>query len=117
MVTKGYGFTVDDIDWSCPADLEPYEKAYKLQREQQDIQMYTMGIYNNIAFDVVMANFSAALSGKKQSAEYIKKPISELQKENKPLTEEEKQRQVDLFFARENARRANWKRHHKRKED
>ena len=30
MVTKGYGFTVDDIDWSCPSELEPYAKAHNM---------------------------------------------------------------------------------------
>ena len=40
MVTKGYGFTVDDIDWSSPADLKPYEKAHKLEMTEQDNLMY-----------------------------------------------------------------------------
>lgn len=72
MVTRGYGFTVDDIDWSCPADLEPYAKAYKLQLQQQDSQLYTMGMYALSAFSVAIEH---CLAGKKATSEYIKEPF------------------------------------------
>lgn len=89
MVTKGYGLTVDDIDWSCPADLEPYAKAYKLQMQQQDSQLYTMGMY---ALSAVSVAIEHNFAGKKATSEYIKKPfLSDMQvKESKPLTEEER---------------------------
>ena len=114
-MTKGYGFTIEDIDWSCPADLEPYAKAYKFKMQQYDSMMHTMGLYNEIAYEVVMARFGAGLAGKKSSAKYIEKPFMELQEENRPLTEEETQREVDRFFAAERARRINWKRSQKAK--
>ncbi len=109
-MTKGFGFTVDDIDRSCPADLEPYAKAHKLEMMERDAQMHSMGAYNKIAYEVVMSHFGAGLSGKKSSAKYIEEPFMELAKANRPLTEEEVRREVDLFFAKENARRINWKR-------
>lgn len=114
MVTKGYGFAVDDIDWSCPADLEPYAKAHKIEMQEKDSGMYFMGAYNKIAFEVVMAHFGAGLAGKKSDAEYPKEPFMMKSENKKMLTEAEMQREVDLFFAKEEARRANWKRNHKK---
>lgn len=114
MVTKGYGFTVEDIDWSCPADLEPYAKAHKLEIQEKDSGMYFMGAYNKIAFEVVMAHFGAGLGGKKSDAEYLKEPFMMKFEGKKVLTEAEKQRQVDLFFAEQEARRINWRRRHKK---
>lgn len=67
--------------------------------------MYTMR-----AFEVVMAHFGAGLSGKISSAKYFDEPMMKNVCSNHELTEEEKQREVDKFFARENARRVNWKR-------
>lgn len=81
MATKGYGFTVDDIDWSSPADLEPYSKAYGLNMKHTDTLMYNMGLYAKVAFDVVMANFGSGIAGKRGKAEYIEKPIHELAEE------------------------------------
>lgn len=88
-MTKGYGFTVDDIDWSCPADLEPYAKAYKLQIKEQDSQLYTMGIY---ALSAVSVAIEHNLAGKSATSEYIKKPfLSDMKiEEKKELTEEER---------------------------
>ena len=35
-MTKGYGFSVNDIDWSSPADLEPYTKTQKMELKEND---------------------------------------------------------------------------------
>ena len=88
-MTKGYGFTIDDIDWSCPTDLEPYAKAYKIQMQQQDSQLYTMGMY---ALSAVSVAIEHCFAGKKATSEYIKQPfLSEIQTEEKQeLTEEER---------------------------
>ena len=85
-MTKGYGFSVDDIDWSCPADLEPYAKAHKLQLQEQDGQLYMMGIYAlSAASTAIEHNFA----GKKSKSEYIKEPLLSKAFENDGLTEEE----------------------------
>lgn len=78
MVTKGYGFTVDDIDWSCPADLEPYAKVCELQLKQQDNQMHIMGMYVQSA---VLVAIERNFAGKKSKAKYLEKPLHELAKE------------------------------------
>lgn len=114
MVTKGYGFSVEDIDWSCPADLEPYAKAHSLELKERDSQMYSMGLYNKIAFSVVMAHFGAGLAGKDSQAEYIESPFMQMKDPNRELTEEEIQEEVDDFFEREKRRREEWKRRKKR---
>lgn len=116
MVTKGYGFTVDDIDWSCPADLEPYAKAHNLELMEHDAQMHSMGKYNEIAFGVVMAHFGAGLAGKDSHAEYIEKPFMQMDDPNRELTEEEIQMEVDRFFEDERRRREEWKRKKRRAE-
>lgn len=99
-----------DIDWSCPSDLEPYAKAHNLEEREIDSRLYNMGIYNKIAYEVVMSHFGAGIAGKRSSAKYIEEPLLRIMDKNKPLTKEEKQREVDMFFARENARRVNWRR-------
>lgn len=114
MVTKGYGFTVEDIDWSCPADLEPYAKAHKLEMMECDAQMHGMGKYAEIAFGVVMAHFGAGLAGKDSKAEYIEKPFMQMENPNRELTEEEKQIEVDRFFEDDRRRRERWKRKKKK---
>ena len=85
-MTKGYGFTIDDIDWSCPADLEPYGKAYKLQMQQQDSQLYTMGIYTLSAVAVAVEH---CFAGEKAKTKYIKEPFLSKAFENDGLTEQE----------------------------
>lgn len=103
MVTKGYGLTIDDIDWSCPTDLEPYAKAHDMEIREKDSMMHEMGLYNKLAFEVVMAHFSAQLAGKRSKEKYIDKPIMQMveeeqyrQKEDraeyKGMTQEEKQK-------------------------
>ena len=77
MVTKGYGFTVEDIDWSCPADLQPYGKAHVMELKETDRMLYNMGVYNKSAFGTVMADFAAGFAGKKSRAKYMSKTIFE----------------------------------------
>lgn len=103
MVTKGYGLTVEDIDWSCPSDLEPYSKAHKEEIKEVDSLLYSMGLYNKMAYEVVMAHFGAGLAGKTSRAKYIEAPFLENsekeeyrknqdRKEYKGMTQEEKQK-------------------------
>lgn len=53
------------------------------------------------------------LNGRKAKSEYMKELALDSVDRNRPLTEEEKQREVDLFFEREKVRRMNWRRSHK----
>lgn len=87
MVTKGYGFSVEDIDWSCPADLEPYAKAHKLEvMENDSIAHAVCGSYVLSAVSVAVEH---CLAGRKARSEYIKEPIMSKAFENDGLTEEQ----------------------------
>lgn len=116
-ITKGYGFTVDDIDNSCFRDLEPYEKAHEQEQIEQDrLQHAWWGTYGLSATLVAVEH---AVFGRKAQSEYIKSTVYENSMANRELTEEEKQREVDKFFRQEDARLENWKRKkaRQRKED
>lgn len=76
-----------------------------------DTLMHTMGLYGKIAFDAVMTNFGAGLSGKRGKSEYIEKPIHELIEEKeyrdkndrpeyKGMTDEQKE-EAELEKAKE----------------
>lgn len=68
MATKGYGLTVDDIDQSCPADLEPYAKAYEMQTNLSDTQNWQLGQY-------ILASIGSAFS---KNTKYPKKPMFQI---------------------------------------
>lgn len=75
-----------DIDWSSPVDLEPYEQAHKLQIQEQDSQLYTMGMY---VMSAVSTAVDHAFNGKKAKSKYIEKPILAEVIEESMLTQEE----------------------------
>lgn len=83
MITKGYGLTVHDIDMSCPADLEPYAKAYKLEQDNMDALMWIW--WGNYGFSATLTAVERCLAGKKSKTEYIGKPISQRAQEDKEL--------------------------------
>ena len=86
LVTKGYGLTPEDINWSCPADLEPYSRTYTLETKQKDEMMWFMGIYVQNAVSVAIErNFA----GKKVKSKYLEKPIMQDIEDNTGLTQEE----------------------------
>lgn len=71
-MTKGYGFSVEDIDWSCPADLQPYDDAHQLELQEKDILAWeTCGTYVISALTVAIEHI---ISGNKAKSEYLKEP-------------------------------------------
>ena len=72
MVTKGYGFSVEDIDWSCPADLQPYDDAHQLEVQERDILAWEIcGTYVRSAISVAVENL---LLGRKARGKYLENP-------------------------------------------
>lgn len=103
--------SVDDIDWSCPADMEPYLKAHEEELKEKDFLAWIQGQYFASALDSTVCN--AVLWRKKGSKphKYIEKPI--LENINKEQTEnnnqDELQKQRELFVARFEAMGANFR--------
>ena len=72
MVTKGYGLSIQDIDNSCPADLEPYAKAHNLEVKENDMFSHLWwGRYGISALTVAIDHCFS----KKAKSEYIKTAI------------------------------------------
>lgn len=109
MVTKGYGLTVNDIDWSCPSDLEPYAEAHKLEMSEMDNYIYS--VFGTYGISALMFAIEHNLA-KNPKLEYMKKPMLNLSISNE-ISEEDKQKEVDLFFAQERARKRNFNRRKK----
>lgn len=97
---------------SCPKELEPYNKAHKLKIEEQDDLMYTW--FGNYAMSAVGTAVEHCLNGKKARSKYIDKPVfKKMEEANKPMTEEELQRQRELFVAKLEVMKTNFELHHK----
>lgn len=110
------------ISWSEFWNLNPriiklYVEGHKEKIKEIDYLLWLMGKYNFDAQMVALNHFGAGLSGKRSQAEYLEKPYMQRTGgqylDSDSISEDEKQREVDLFFAREKARRVNWKRTHK----
>lgn len=81
VITKGYGLTIEDIEWSCPTDMLIYEKAYELEEKKIDERNWYLGMYiYEATYTAIGHNF-----GNKQ-AKYPDKPYS-LQEHKKTLDE------------------------------
>ena len=82
---------------SCPKELEPYNKAHKMNiLEQDNLQHMWWGNYGISALIVAIDKCFS----KKPKSEYIKEPILSKTFENDGLTEEEIQKQRELFVAK-----------------
>lgn len=94
-MTKGYGLTIDDIDWSCPADLEPYSNAYKMKMQQQD---YMAWIHNQYTLSAISVAIEHCFSGKKAKSQYVKQPfLLEIKTEEKKEISEEKKKEMENY--------------------
>ena len=86
-MTRGYGFTPEAIDWCCPAELEPYAKAHKLEQKEQDTFAWLYG--GNYILSAVAVALEHCLAGNKARSEYIKEPILTQYGEYDGLSQEE----------------------------
>lgn len=88
LVTKGYGFTIDDIDGSCPKDLQPYADAYNLERKDRDFEMWAW--WGNYGIPALVFSIEHCLAGKKAKTEYVELPLMASEQDR----EEKKQRDI-----------------------
>ena len=96
---------------SCPKELEPYDKAHIKSIEEKDRLMHMwFGNYALSAFGVVLEH----CLNEHAKSEYIKKPITEMAKEeNRGISEDELQRQRELFVAKLEVMKTNFELNHK----
>lgn len=78
LATKGYGFSIDDIDWSCPADMEPYLKVYQLKMNEKDMLQWQLGQY-----------MAAAVSCIFPKGKYPKNPMFQIEENSDEITEKD----------------------------
>lgn len=78
LATKEYGLSVDDIDWSSPADMEPYLKAHKLERNEKDVLQWQLGKY-----------VAAAVSCAFPKGRYPKKPMFQIAESEEEVTDKD----------------------------
>ena len=83
---------------SCPKELEPYDIAHKNKIKEQDMLQHMW--WGNYGVSALIVAIDRCFSGKKSKAEYIKEPILSRMSENDGLTEEEMQKQRELFVAK-----------------
>lgn len=90
FITKGYGFSIADIDQSCPKEMEFYEKAYQHEVEQTDVKAWMFGRYTYVAFGSVLAQAFGKKSYRQgdKSAAYPEIPFMQ-QNETREMTKEE----------------------------
>ena len=82
---------------SCPKELEPYNKAHKMNIVEKDNLQHMW--WGNYGISALIVAIDKCFS-KKPKAEYIKEPILSKTFENDVLTEEEIQKQRELFVAK-----------------
>lgn len=115
LATKGYELSIDDIDWSSPADMKPYLKAHEEELKEKDRLAW---LSNQYTLSAVLVAVEHCLAGKKAKSEYIKKPITQemedKQTESKPLTEEDKKKQTEKLFMQLRIMGANFNLNHEK---
>lgn len=81
-----------------PNELPAFYKSFKQKQKMEDEKIWSwIGNYGISALTVAI---DRCFGGKKSKAEYIKEPILSKTFENDGLTEEEVQRQRELFVAK-----------------
>lgn len=95
-----------------PKKLKAFYKAYKIKRQMQDEQMWYMGQYVLTAVSVAVEH---NLHGRKSKSEYVKKPfMREVEERNKPISDEQLQRQRELFVAKLEVMKTNFELNHRK---
>lgn len=107
MVTKGYGITIQEINWSCPADLELYNLAHEKEIEEKDALNWQLGQYFAYALDSTVCNAILWRKKGEKAHSYISEPFSLGAKEDND-SEKELQRQRELFVAKLLVTKANF---------
>lgn len=105
------GVPLKEIKHSTLSDLSLYDDAYKQKREMIDEIMWMNGMYTLEAIRVVVSGIFAKQGQAAQ--QYRDKPImTEYRENNRVLTEEEKQEQIQALFSNLEIMQGNFERTH-----
>ncbi len=96
---------------SKPYELVSYTIADRIKQKRKDEELWLQGFYNLNAFSTVLAN----MFNKHSKAKYLDCPISHEkgEKGEKQMSEEELQKQRELFVAKLIAMQKNFELNHK----
>lgn len=100
------GISEDEFWHLNPHKINLRIKAFNKMQERKDEEMWTFGIYIMNAVSTVIANCFG------NKAEYMKEPLHK-QAITKELTQEEKNRQIEMLFANLQIMQANFEVSHK----
>lgn len=89
------GMTETEFWNSTMLTLKAHIEAHEMKMKMRDEEMWRMGIYIQSAFNSCL---DSAFNGKSAKTKYIKEPMLEKwERDNKPLTNKEKKKQLQLF--------------------
>lgn len=98
---------------SCPKELEPYEIAHRRKIEEQDYLQYLW--WGNYGISALSVAIEHCLAGRKAKSKFIDKPLMrEIAERSNPMSEEELQRQRELFVAKLEVMKSNFELTHKK---
>lgn len=107
------GLSYKEFIHCTPKLLRAYDKSYDLKKRMQDESMWTMGQYVLSAVSVAVDH---CLNGRKANSKYVEKPfLFNKQKEESELTEEELQKQREMFVAMLNIKKTNFELNNKKR--
>ena len=115
LCTKDYRIPISELDWSCPADIEPYMKMYDLSERKEDEKAWLHGRY---VYEAVLTALDKGFSGKKSKMEYPDKPYSIKAREDKgQIAYDEKMKKVKGIFMQLGVMKANFELTHPKEGD
>jgi hypothetical protein len=114
MCTKGYGYTPEILNWSCPAEIEPYERLFAFEERKKDEFAWLQGQY---IYEAVITALDNAFAGKKSKLKYTEKPYTVKARENKgQIAHDEKMKKVKGLFMQLEVMKANFELSHPKKD-
>lgn len=92
-----------------PRKLDSIFAGYKAKLKEDDYKNWLNGIYTQSA---VFVSIDIALNGRKSKSKYLKRPLLEEMENQQNMSEEEMQKQRELFVAKLLAMQANFNINH-----
>ena len=106
------GLSYKEFIHCTPKRLRSYDKAFELKRKMQDEAMWVMGQY---IVSAVSVSIDHCLN-KHSKSKYVEKPfLLEPSVEKKEFSEEELQKQREVFVAMLNTKKANFELNNKKR--